>query len=151
MITGEQIVLCVFAIFIPTAAVAVHAGLSGHILLNIFLWFVGWAPAVLHAWAVILLYVPRSRRPCQNQVIIIEDRRGSRSKSVGSGHVHRKSCENVHSYRSLEPTRESDYKQPTRNAPADLPTDPPAHPPGDPPAYTPADPPAYTQEPKMGN
>ncbi|KAK4539955.1 hypothetical protein LTR36_009925 [Oleoguttula mirabilis] len=48
------LVLGVIAVFLPPLAVIARAGCGASLLINIVLLFLGWVPAVLHAWFVIL-------------------------------------------------------------------------------------------------
>ncbi|KAK5689803.1 hypothetical protein LTR17_026129 [Elasticomyces elasticus] len=58
MVLGS-LVLAVVAFFLPPLAVIMRAGCGGSLLINILLLFLGWFPAVLHAWFVILDNPPR--------------------------------------------------------------------------------------------
>lgn len=46
--------LGIIAIFIPPLVVVIRAGCGVNLLINIVLLFLGWLPAVLHAWFVII-------------------------------------------------------------------------------------------------
>ncbi|KXL41648.1 hypothetical protein M433DRAFT_31508, partial [Acidomyces richmondensis BFW] len=48
------IVLGIIAIFIPPLAVLVRAGCGAYFLIDILLCFLGWIPAILFAWFVIV-------------------------------------------------------------------------------------------------
>jgi len=46
--------LGIIAIFIPPLVVLLRAGCGANLLINIVLLFLGWIPAVLHAWFIII-------------------------------------------------------------------------------------------------
>merc|ERR1711939_761365 len=46
--------LAIIAIFIPPLVVLLRAGCGANLLINIVLLFLGWIPAVLHAWFIII-------------------------------------------------------------------------------------------------
>ncbi|TKA66958.1 hypothetical protein B0A55_09030 [Friedmanniomyces simplex] len=54
--------LALLAIFLPPLAVLLRTGCDGNFLLNIILLFLGWIPAVLHAWYVILAHPSAGQR-----------------------------------------------------------------------------------------
>lgn len=49
--TTQQIIECIFAIFIPPVAVLIHGGHEWvlHLVINIILWILGWIPGTIHA------------------------------------------------------------------------------------------------------
>lgn len=55
LITAQGgLLLGIIAFFLPPLAVIVRAGCGASLLINCVLLFLGWLPAVLHAWFVIL-------------------------------------------------------------------------------------------------
>ncbi|KAL3084008.1 hypothetical protein niasHS_008880 [Heterodera schachtii] len=50
--TTQQIIECIFAIFIPPVAVLIHGGHEWvlHLIINIVLWILGWIPGTIHAF-----------------------------------------------------------------------------------------------------
>ncbi|KAH7700558.1 Protein F47B7.1 [Aphelenchoides avenae] len=50
--TTQQIIECIFCIFLPPVAVLIHGGHDQvlHLVINIILWILGWVPGTIHAF-----------------------------------------------------------------------------------------------------
>ncbi|KAI3417563.1 hypothetical protein GPALN_013283 [Globodera pallida] len=50
--TTQQIIECIFCIFIPPVAVLIHGGHEWvlHLIINVVLWVLGWIPGTIHAF-----------------------------------------------------------------------------------------------------
>nr|CAD2190330.1 unnamed protein product [Meloidogyne enterolobii] len=49
--TAQQVIECIFAIFLPPVAIIIHGGREWvlHFIINIVLTIIGWIPGVIHA------------------------------------------------------------------------------------------------------
>ncbi|KAK5137234.1 hypothetical protein LTR08_000204 [Meristemomyces frigidus] len=87
------LILGIIAVFLPPVAVVIRAGCGASLLINIVLLFLGWLPAVFHAWFVILDKPNARQRHEERRYEKEYVRPRSRSRSVDSRRSVRRSHE----------------------------------------------------------
>jgi len=116
-----SLALGIIAVFLPPLAVVIRVGCGVNLLVSILLLFLGWLPAVLHAWHVILEY-PNARQ--RHRAKSTDSRKHSadshrpKSRSIdsrASEHVRRR--RSYDSYRPREPGVDLYFRQSSGYAP----------------------------------
>jgi len=132
--------LGIIAIFIPPLVVLLRAGCGANLLINIVLLFLGWIPAVLHAWFIIIDRPSARDRLHERKYDRADHMRHSAAAGGGGGGRHgrsrsrsrsvdtRKSGPHRRSYDHYPPPPHAQphygYHHPSYSHPPPYPTDP---------------------------
>ncbi|RMY87400.1 hypothetical protein D0862_10701 [Hortaea werneckii] len=130
--------LGIIAIFIPPLVVLLRAGCGANLIINIVLLFLGWIPAVLHAWFIIIDRPSARDRLHERKYDRADHMRHSAAGGGGGGRGRsrsrsrsvdtRKSGPHRRSYDHYPPPHHAQphygYHKPAYNQPPPYPTDP---------------------------